>query len=236
MKKFFLIILGLVCILDASIHGAPSPEKRNNEKRSLIDPLISRSHYFQYQKQRTKEKSAFFRGPIGPIGLQGPAGSVGPQGLPGPAGAAAPSSFISLYALQGDNMTVMPQGTVSFLHMSTQHGSIEFASPDRIVITQPGTYQVTFGIGTLDTSLSFTLEKNGFPISGATHNGGNVFGLSGLKIDVVITEEDLHPAAQLSLVFTYGSGSNINDSTSIGIHGSDDPNATAAFIEVHQIL
>jgi hypothetical protein len=237
MKKFFLIILGLACILDVSIHAAPSSAlKRNRETGNLFDPLLSRTHYYQYQKLRTKSKETFFRGPIGPIGLQGPAGPAGSQGPTGPAGAAAPSNFVFLYVLQGDNLTVLPNGMVSFLHTSSQNGSIECTSPDTIVITQPGTYQVTFGVGALDASLSFTLEKNGLPIRGGTHNGGNVFGISGLTIDVVITDEDLNPSAKLNLVFTHGSGSNIDDSTNIGIHGCDDPNATTAFIKVHQIL
>ena len=176
--------------------------------------------------------------------MTGPTGVTGPTGATGSTGATGFSltNFISLYTLNSDGATVTLNGSVPFNHTSAQEGSITSPTHTTITISQPGTYKVSFGIATIsnsesDSSLeSFTLQKNDVAIQGGTYNNAFTAGLSGLTIDIVITSLDLKPTATLKVVYTFG----VNSSPLITAGGTvpelNDPAATAAYIEVHQIL
>ena len=233
MKKKFLI-LGLSLLFNGAIFGISSTSPSSQDFSEIQNVKRRQSHCNKHHKNTSK--SCCCRGPRGHTGQTGATGPTGATGL-------SLTNFISLYTLNSDGEQVAIGDAVPFDHISTNEGSITSTSTTTITITEAGTYNVTFGIATIGFSdvranlQSFTLEKNGVAVPGGTYNNALTAGLSGLTIDIVITPIDVmrSPGATLQVIYTFGV---LNPSQiQVGEFGaSNDPAATTAFIEVHQIL
>jgi len=84
----------------------------------------------------------------GPPGPPGPSGTPGPEGSPGPAGEAAVSEFAEFFALMPpDNPATVPVGdAVEFPQDGPADGSITRASSSAFVLSEIGTYRVSFQV------------------------------------------------------------------------------------------
>jgi hypothetical protein len=220
---------------------------RDFESPSERIPDISYSNRYHDNCKRNKSGPT---GPTGPIGLTGATGATGPTGSRGPTGSTGPAgptlgNVISLYNLNNDTSnTFSLNSDISFNHLSSVHGTISFVSPNTILITTPGTYRVTFGLGSQSNVSggnivqSFTLQKNGASIPGGVLGVSlNSTLISSLTIDLDITSTDVTPSgAALTLVYSF-----INTimepapSAIIQVAGAVDPTVTSLFIEVEQI-
>lgn len=153
------------------------------------------------------------RGPPGPQGEQGPAGPAGPT----------LSTFISLYALE--QQTIPVGNPILFNAVSAQNGPIIWpgANNGEIIITQAGTYQITFGTQPIfNARISLTI--NNVIVPGGTQSVDISLPFSGLTLDVVVPAN-----ATISLVNTGTSPITLQSA-------GPDPDATIAFIEIHQIF
>ncbi|WP_186328134.1 BclA C-terminal domain-containing protein [Paenibacillus sp. 32O-W] len=110
------------------------------------------------------------QGPQGPIGPQGPAGPQGPQGVPGTPGAPSTnglSAFAHFFRTSTLIDIIGPGAAVPFNNTGAVGGTaITLATPTDIVISEPGSYRVTFIVNTAGVSLlgSFSLELDGAPV------------------------------------------------------------------------
>jgi hypothetical protein len=108
-------------------------------------------------------------GPAGPQGATGPAGAPGAAGVPGAAGATGPAgtvlAFAEFYAIMpSDNPLPVPVGgAVNFPNVgpSDLSGAIFQSSSSSIVLSQTGTYQVTFQVPVTEAG-QLELEVGGF--------------------------------------------------------------------------
>lgn len=162
------------------------------------------------------------RGPRGPAGPQGIPGPAGPQGMPGPPGPSL-TTFISLYAL--DQQTVASGAPILFDALSAQNGSIIWpgANNGEIIMASAGTYQISFGTQPIFNA-RISLRVNNVNVPGGTLAVDLSLPFSALTIDVVVPAN-----ATVSLINTG------TDSLTLQSAGPD-PEATVAFIEIHQIL
>lgn len=203
----FGIISSLLFISNESLFGI------DMEQYSLIElesPELGVSHHRNHGNIRRCCQH-------GQIGKRGPTGPTGPTGL-------SLSTFISLYAL--NTQTVNSGEPILFNASSAQNGPITWpgANNGEIVISKAGTYQISFGIQ-LFFNGRISLRINNADVPGGTLSADLSLILPVLVINVQIPTD----GATISLVNT-GMGSLTL------LSSGPDPNATIAFIEVHQIL
>lgn len=153
------------------------------------------------------------RGPTGPQGNQGPTGPTGP----------ALATFISLFALE--QQTIAVGDPILFDAVSSQNGPIIWpgANNGEIIISTAGTYRISFGTQPIFNA-RISLRVNNVNIPGGTLSIDLSIPFSGLTMDVVIPAN-----STISLVNT-----GITPITLLS--AGPDPDATIAFIEIHQIL
>lgn len=174
----------------------------------LADPVLC--------KQKCHE---CHRGPPGPPGPQGPQGIQGPIGPTGP----SLTTFISLFALE--QQTIAPGAPILFGAVSAQNGPITWpgANNGEIIVSTAGTYQISFGTQPLFTA-RITLRVNNVNVPGGTLSIDISIPFSGLTLDVAIPAN-----STISLVNTSNAPITLQSA-------GPDPDATIAFIEIHQIL
>lgn len=147
-----------------------------------------------------------------------------PPGPPGPPGPSF-TTFISLYAL--GQQTIPVGDPILFDAVSAQNGPITWpgANNGEIIISNAGTYRISFGIQPL-FNVKISLRVNNVNVPGGTLSIDLSLPFSGLTLDLSLV---IPPNSTISLV-------NTGNTPAILQSAGPDSEATIAFIEIHQIL